>query len=305
MNPTRIVQSIGWLGFIWIILLSGTSSSFIASWQRDILIAAGVIFALMVLLNGLCNRGGGHAHDHDHDHADHGHAEASWMQTAVHLLPLFLFVAVGATSLGSQPIAALRQTSLTTGSTSVAARPAPAAGVAPTAGTDAATAPAASGAAGAATAAAPAPELADGNPAPPGSLPPAAPAPGPATLVNLLDLYYPERHHGVTRVEVIGRVMLPDAAQRTEMKKHMPVDDERDLQMVLYRYCVMCCAADASPVFALLRKQQPAGLVTDDWVKVTGHWLPPAGLGDPAILELERIEKVPAPKDPYLTAPMK
>ncbi|MBA3939369.1 MAG: hypothetical protein H0X38_18110, partial [Planctomycetes bacterium] len=149
------------------------------------------------------------------------------------------------------------------------------------------------------------PELADGNPAAPGSPPPGAPPGGPATLVNLLDLYYPERHHGITRVEVVGRVMLPDAAQRAEMKKHMPVDDDRDLQMVLYRYCVMCCAADASPVFALLRKQQPAGLVTDDWVKVTGHWLPPAGLGDPAILELERIEKIPAPKDPYLSAPMK
>jgi hypothetical protein len=302
MNPTRIVQSIGWLGFIWIILLSGTASSFIAAWQRDILIAAGVIFALMVLLDGICNRGG-HAHDHDHDHDDHGHAGESWMQTAVHLLPLFLFVAVGATSLGSQPIAALRQTSLTTGPGSAAARAASAGGAAASA--NAVAAPAAGGAADAGATAAPAPELADGNPAPPGSLPPAATAVEPATLVNLLDLYYPERHHGVRRVEVVGRVMLPDAAQRTEMKKHMPVDDDRDLQMVLYRYCVMCCAADASPVFALLRKQQPAGLVTDDWVKVTGHWLPPVGLGDPAILELERIEKVPAPKDPYLSAPMK
>ncbi len=189
MNPTRIVQSIGWLGFIWIILLSGTASSFIAAWQRDILIAAGVIFALMVLLDGDLQRGG-HAHDHDHDHDDHGHAGESWMQTAVHLLPLFLFVAVGATSLGSQPIAALRQTSLTTGPGSAAARPAPAGGVGGAA-PKAVAAPAAGGAAEAGATAAPAPELADGNPAPPGSLPPAATAAEPATLVNLLDLVLP------------------------------------------------------------------------------------------------------------------
>lgn len=308
MNQARLVQSLGWLAFLALLILTGSFSSYIATWQSGVLFAAVALFALLVMCDALFNRAGvdhhhGHDHDHGHDHA--AVAERPWLSTAMHLLPLFLFLAVGTTTLGSQAVSTLAHPLPGTARGMVTATndDRPAAGGS-TAAPAVATASVGSGAASpdaAATASDPT-GLAN-RPAEDAAL--AAPDAAPAvaavkdapTPLNLLDLYYPAQHVGVTRVQVVGRVLIPTA----DDLKHLPPDvDPKDLKLLICRYMVTCCAADAQPVIVILKDHPIAGLKADDWVSVTGQWLPPKGLGDMTAMTVEKLEPVAAPKDPYL-----
>jgi uncharacterized membrane protein YcgQ (UPF0703/DUF1980 family) len=326
MNHARLVQSLGWLAFLALLILSGSFSSYIASWQRGVLFTAGALFALLVLCDALFNRPGAdqhHGHDHDHEHHDHAAAaERPWLNTAMHLLPLFLFLAVGTTTLGSQAVTSLAHplpgtargvTAATSDDRPVGMAKA-SAGPAPAAAAPAVSTPGEPPAAPAAGPAAPSPAadplVADARPAEDQALAPVAPtaslSPGKPvgppgaeapTPLNLLDLYYPAQHVGVTRVQVVGRLMLPTP----DDLKHLPPDvDPKDLKVLAYRYLVTCCAADAQPVISILKNQPLDGLKADDWVTITGQWLPPKGLGDMSAIVVEKLEPAAAPKDPFL-----
>jgi hypothetical protein len=56
MNPTRLVQSIGWMAFLGVLLLGGGYANYIASWQQWVLIAATAVFGGLVLIDALVNR---------------------------------------------------------------------------------------------------------------------------------------------------------------------------------------------------------------------------------------------------------
>ena len=103
MNPARLVQSIGWMAFLAALLVGGGYTNYIAPWQQWVLIAATALFGGLVLIDALINRAHDH-HDHDHHDHDHGNTTDQWVQTLVHLIPLFLFLTLGVTTLGSQPI---------------------------------------------------------------------------------------------------------------------------------------------------------------------------------------------------------
>lgn len=289
MNPARLVQSIGWMAFLAVLLAGGGYASYIAAWQQSVLIAATAVFGLLVLADAVINR---HGDGHGHEHHDHGSTPMTdqWVQTLVHLLPLFLFLTMGVTTLGSQSVASLTRpapvsvltsrhattpaaTSTDPGSTTPSIRTA-----APTTLPDAPT------------------------PAEPLALPPAAgdPALPPAVPLPLMDLYFPGKHVGVTRIETIGRLMIPTPEEVAQVP---PEVDRDDLRLLLYRYVMTCCAADAQPVFVVLRRQDPSGFAVDDWVSVTGTWIPAAGQGDMAKIEVDSLRRIEQPAEPFLMAP--
>jgi hypothetical protein len=309
MNAGRLIQCVGWLAFLLLLATGNRHSAYVVGWQHGIIIAATVGFIVLLACDLAFNRGAGHAHD-GHDHHDHDHAHEGtldrWLHSAVHLLPLFFVIAVGSTGLGAQAITIVKATVPGAGAqarpaaapaaaplqpepASVAQRPA----AAPPAATPAPTAPA-----GGEPAAAPG-DFADG----PGSPEPARPVPAPtpagaAVPLTLTELYFPKKHPGVTRVETVGRILVPTA----EDLKKVPADvDTSEMKLMLYRFHMTCCAADARPVFIILLDHDTKGLENETWAKVTGRWVPAPGLGDMAKLVVEKLQIVPPPAEPYLS----
>jgi hypothetical protein len=288
------------MAFLSVLLFGGGYTSYIASFQTWVLFAATAIFALLVLCDALFNTQ--HAHDHDHHDHDHGTPVDHWIQTLVHGLPIFLFLAIGTTSLGSHQIVSLTRpapSSVMNSQQYSAASPATSSKNPVTKSTDGQEIPNK-----------PTTPFTDGptpaeliNPTLPGGNPLDDPvvANAPVLPLPLMELYYPKKHPGVMRVETIGRLMIPSPA---ELEKVPPEMDRADLKLLLYRYVMTCCAADAAPVFVVLKNIEPEGeLVIDAWVKVTGTWVHPPGLGDMAKIIVDTIAVIPEPKEPYLMAP--
>jgi uncharacterized membrane protein YcgQ (UPF0703/DUF1980 family) len=306
MNPARLIQSIGWMAFLGVMLMSGSFVAYIAKFQIWVLVAATALFGVLVLIDALVNRTD-HHHDHDHHDHDHGTPTDQWVQTLVHLLPLFLFLTMGVTTLGSQSLTSLKHAAPHSvlssrhaqgaGTPPVVADPPGAAQPPPPAANPTTTtdepliAPVAP------------PVLLDGpTPAEPIATPltakdPAIPA---AVPLPLMELYYPKKHPGVTRVETIGRLMIPT---QEEIDKVPPEVDRTDLKLLLYRYVMTCCAADAAPVFVVLRGREPSDLKVDDWVKISGTWIPAPGLGDMAKIEVYSLTIIEQPAETFLQAP--
>ena len=292
MNADRLVQSIGWMAFLGLMLASGNYAAYIAKFQLWVLIAATALFAELVLIDALVNRAG---HDHGHEHHDHAHGNAAdhRIQTLVHLLPLFLFVTVGVTTLGSQSLTGLTRAAPHSVLSSRHAQgdeaPSPIPEHrAPPAGTPISPTPAVLP---------DAPTPLDPTAAPIAAGDPATPA---AVTLPLMELYYPKKHPGVTRVETIGRLMIPTPEEVAQVP---PEVDRTDLKLLLYRYVMTCCAADAAPVFVVLRGREPGDLKVDEWVKITGTWIPAPALGDMAKIEVDSLTVIEQPAEPFLQAP--
>jgi uncharacterized membrane protein YcgQ (UPF0703/DUF1980 family) len=291
------------MAFLSVLLLGGGYASYIASWQFWILIAATTIFALLVLCNALFNSD----HDHEHDHHDHDHGGAvdHWLQTIIHAFPLFFIIAIGVTSLGSQQIKQFNRPAPESVMRAAAAykeQPTPTTSVVATASktttqTDTQVLPATPPATA---------SFVDG----PTSLEPGTPitntnadpvvANAPLVPLPLVELYFPFKHPGVLRVETIGRLLIPTAE---EIANVPPDVDRADLKLLLFRYLMTCCAADAQPVYVVLRNREAGDLKIDTWVKVTGAWIHSPAHGEMAKIEVETIEVIPEPIDPYMLAP--
>lgn len=308
MNPARLVQSIGWMAFLAALLVGGGYASYIASWQQWVLIAATALFGGLVLIDALVNRAHDH-HDHDHHDHDHGNATDQWVQTLVHLLPLFLFLTLGVTTLGSQPIVDFKKPAPMSVLTSRhAADDKPVAPQQPRTATNdqqpvTTQTPVPVPTPNNTDSPTPPPVLLDGpTPAEPIAAPTTAidPAIPNAVPLPLMELYYPKKHPGVTRVEIIGRLMIPT---QEEIDKVPPEVDRADLKLLLYRYVMTCCAADAAPVFVVLRGRDVGDLKVDDWVKITGTWIPAPGLGDMAKIDVDSLTIIEQPAEPFLQAP--
>lgn len=296
MNAGRLIQCVGWLAFLVLLATGGRHNAYIVNWQHPIIIAAAIGFGVLLACDLAFNRGAAHAHD-GHDHHDHEHVSAPdrWLHSAVHLLPLFFVIAVGSSGLGAQAITIVRATVPGAGAQM---RP-------PAVRTDPAlTKPEQKSAAAKppgdpATALPPPSDLADGPSSPEPTVPQSEPAlPGVAVPLTVTELYFPAKHPGVTKVETIGRILVPTA----EDLKKVPADvDTSEMKLMLYRFHMTCCAADARPVFIILLGHDPKGLENESWAKVTGRWVPAPGLGDMVKLVVEKIEIVPPPAEPYIS----
>jgi putative membrane protein len=110
--------------------------------------------------------------------------------------------------------------------------------------------------------------------------------PGQAT-----NLAYISRHlHALTgtHVTTIGRVFKDDT---------LPGD-----QLVIYRFIVVCCAADAMPVQIIVKSPKTAGFNNDDWVQVGGilQWEDVAGTSTPVIVA-DQVDQIPPLDEPYIS----
>ena len=121
---------------------------------------------------------------------------------------------------------------------------------------------------------------------------------GVAVPMTLTELYFPIKHPGVTRIETIGRILVPTA----EDLKKVPADvDTSEMKLMLYRFHMTCCAADARPVFIILLGHDTKGLENETWAKITGRWVPAPGLGDMVKVVVDKLEIVPPPAEPYIS----
>jgi uncharacterized repeat protein (TIGR03943 family) len=73
-------------------------------------------------------------------------------------------------------------------------------------------------------------------------------------------------------------------------------------QMVIFRFVVVCCAADAMPVQAIVKSPKAAAFNSDDWVHVEGtlHVQMQDGQSVP-VIAADKISSIPAPDEPYLS----
>jgi uncharacterized repeat protein (TIGR03943 family) len=75
-------------------------------------------------------------------------------------------------------------------------------------------------------------------------------------------------------------------------------DDTPADEILLTRYVVSCCAADAAVAQVRVVNVTPGEFEPDDWVEVTGPIYP---LGREVILDAEQVVEVERPDRPYLT----
>jgi putative membrane protein len=110
---------------------------------------------------------------------------------------------------------------------------------------------------------------------------------------QVLNLGYVATHvHGLSgkRVTTEGRVMK---------------DDSDPQEIKIYRFVIICCAADALPVELTVKTPQAGQFHTDDWVRVSGLLDIQTRDGAPvATITCDSqggILPIPAPADPYLS----
>jgi putative membrane protein len=73
-------------------------------------------------------------------------------------------------------------------------------------------------------------------------------------------------------------------------------------QFVLYRFVIVCCAADAMPMEMTVTNPQANGLANDQWVRIGGTVkMETVGTRTIPVLVADAVTKIGAPEDPYLS----
>jgi hypothetical protein len=117
--------------------------------------------------------------------------------------------------------------------------------------------------------------------------------------VSLLDLHFANERYEGERIEVLGRVhvLLED-----ELRRLPPAAEGKGIRVIVYRYVITCCVADATPVSAVLQGIEDNALQEDEWYKIRGraHYVA-EGLDVPFIA-VETADRIAEPINPYLSA---
>jgi putative membrane protein len=119
---------------------------------------------------------------------------------------------------------------------------------------------------------------------------PASPAAtaGNEKVVSLRYLRYHRKDLVGQHVQVVGMVSKNDTTPAG--------------QFVLYRFVIVCCAADAMPMEMTVTSPDTSKLVSDEWVRVGGTVrMETVGTRTIPVLEADQLTKVAAPGDPYLS----
>jgi putative membrane protein len=69
-------------------------------------------------------------------------------------------------------------------------------------------------------------------------------------------------------------------------------------EILLTRYVVTCCVADATSAQVRVVNVPPGRFAPDDWVSVTGRIYP---LGSEILVDASAVRAIPQPERPYLT----
>jgi putative membrane protein len=88
----------------------------------------------------------------------------------------------------------------------------------------------------------------------------------------------------------------------TEGRSVRDSDTSPDDQTTLYRFVVVCCAADAIPVQVTVKTPKASSIKDDCWLRVEGtlHSVD-QGNGKIPVIDASRIKEIPAPAEPYLS----
>jgi uncharacterized repeat protein (TIGR03943 family) len=79
--------------------------------------------------------------------------------------------------------------------------------------------------------------------------------------------------------------------------------DTRGEGLLLTRFVISCCAADARPVRVAVRGGETSRPAPDTWLEVTGTWHPEARSAEdtrPPVLDLTSLRTIPPPGNQYL-----
>jgi uncharacterized repeat protein (TIGR03943 family) len=107
-----------------------------------------------------------------------------------------------------------------------------------------------------------------------------------------------------THQSLLGICMgYPDNVGRQVVTEGM-VDRIKDLpagSIVLFRFAITCCAADAQPVGVLVTGEGLDSLAKDTWVRISGKLATTRVKGDDVpTIQAATVERIRPPSDPYL-----
>ena len=72
------------------------------------------------------------------------------------------------------------------------------------------------------------------------------------------------------------------------------------MPVLLYRYQVTCCAADASPIHVGLSNVDRARFPNDTWIRISGTLTAPTPPANVGLIHVTSAEIIPEPSEPYL-----
>ena len=119
----------------------------------------------------------------------------------------------------------------------------------------------------------------------------AAPAATTTTNEKVMTLGYLHYH----RKDLIGQHVLVDGM--VSRNETTPAG-----QFVLFRFVIVCCAADAMPMEMTVTSPDASHFDSDQWVRVGGTVrMETVGTRTIPVLEADQLKKIGAPEDPYLS----
>jgi hypothetical protein len=122
----------------------------------------------------------------------------------------------------------------------------------------------------------------------------------PAQECTLLDLYASDTPP--TQVTVVAMAYTPTAADLGKLPNSW---HDVQIPMLLYRFEIMCCAADASPIYAIVTGIDPTRYPNGTWLRVTGTITRAREPINLVTVAPTQVDVVPVPEDPYLTRGMR
>lgn len=101
-----------------------------------------------------------------------------------------------------------------------------------------------------------------------------------------------------TTTTLIGMAFVPSDSDYARLPGGLT---RAEVPLLLYRFEITCCAADAAPIFVVLTGLDPGTYPNDTWLRVTGVLTPPGGPANMARLDLTSSVKIEPPTEPYLS----
>jgi hypothetical protein len=120
-------------------------------------------------------------------------------------------------------------------------------------------------------------------------------SPAATSELTLSDLYTSERPPA--SATIVAMAYTPTALDRLKLPQEW---QHAAIPMLLYRFEIMCCAADASPIYAVVTGIDPQTYPNGTWLRVSGTVTAPKAPINLATITATQVETVPEPLDPYL-----
>lgn len=118
--------------------------------------------------------------------------------------------------------------------------------------------------------------------------------------VTIADIYTPKTIFPA-EVEIVGMTYRPKDSDYERLPGTL---SRESVPLLLYRYQITCCAADASPIFLALIGFDPLKYPNDTWVTVKGRLTPPSPPNNIGRLDVISVVPTATPSEQYLSRPL-